>query len=231
MKSTLAAAAVVLIVTGLAHTVVGEVLWIRHVPRYETPPLPWGSERLAKRTIRATWHLASVLAFGFGALAWEMAKRPPDPAVTTTLTVTLVACALLVLAFTRGKHPGWIAITTAAILCAACGTSESSDAGTDAACSRTKPFCCASCLNDVVKDAVCTNGTWACPTGAVTQADCVGQCTTGTFCTYLPKPECVSCSGGATTKKTCNVDAGELECPLGTYDEHEDAGCADASAD
>jgi hypothetical protein len=127
-------------------------------------------------------------------------------------------------------------LAAAVIVCAACGTSGSSDAGADASCSGSKPTCCASCLNDVLKPAVCSGGTWSCPAGSVSEADCVGKCSTGTglnFCTYLPKPECASCANGTTTKKVCNEDAGELECPAGTYEIAVDASSCpvDASAD
>ena len=230
VKTTLAAAAIVLVVTAVVHTVVGEAVWIRHLPRFEAPPLPFGSE-LAKRTIRVTWHLASVLALGFAALAWELARRPPDPFVTTTLAVTFAVSALLVLAFTRGKHPGWIAIGAAAILCAACGTSESKDAGADAMRTGAQPTCCNSCLNDVLRPAICTNGAWSCPSGSVTEADCVGQCTSSPFCMYLPKPYCASCIDGTTHPMVCNADAAKLECPAGTYYTFGDAGCGDASTD
>jgi hypothetical protein len=122
MQPLLATAAVLAVLTGVAHSLLGERLIFRHV-RASTwvPALP--AAPLQPRHIRilwATWHLASVLAWALAGLLWRLAQ---SPAATLSSEVILaftaggfLAGSLLVLVATRGRHPGWIALLATAIL-------------------------------------------------------------------------------------------------------------------
>jgi hypothetical protein len=122
MQPLLATAAILAIVTGAAHSILGEWLIFRRVrssslvPALPAPPL---QERHI-RILWATWHLASVLAWVLAGLFWRLAQ---SPAATLSANFVLAAAAvgffagsLLVLAGTRGRHPGWIALAATGIL-------------------------------------------------------------------------------------------------------------------
>ncbi|HJW34532.1 MAG TPA: hypothetical protein VJ505_14400 [Holophagaceae bacterium] len=116
MASILAAA------TGLVHSALGERLIFRHlregsmVPSRPAQPLQGRHVRI----LWATWHLASVLAWAFAGLLWQVAH---SPSFTVSAKVVLGATAggflgssLLVLIGTRGRHPGWVALGAVGIL-------------------------------------------------------------------------------------------------------------------
>lgn len=122
MQALLIIAAVLAIATGVIHSVLGERLIFRHlrttslIPSLPAPPL----QSRHVRILWATWHLASVLAFGFAAILLQLAGNPgaalSTPLVLGAMASVFLAGALLVLAATRGHHPGWIALAAVGIL-------------------------------------------------------------------------------------------------------------------
>lgn len=121
MQSYLLAAGVLMILIGIAHSVIGEILIFRQlragaiVPLLAPPPL---RERHL-RILWANWHLTSALGWGLAALLILIAVAP-DPSSyalqVRTIAVATLAGSLLVLYATRGRHPGWIGLLVAAIL-------------------------------------------------------------------------------------------------------------------
>lgn len=115
-----AAAGLLALVTGLVHSVLGEVMIFRPLRNGSlvstTSPAP-----LAKRNIGilwATWHLATVFGWAFAGILLQLAFAP-QAASTTVLVVTAIVFAnvgggLLVLVGTKGRHPGWIALLAVA---------------------------------------------------------------------------------------------------------------------
>ncbi len=111
-----AVAGLLALVTGLVHSILGEVMIFRPLRNGSlisaTSPAP-----LAKRTIGilwATWHLATVFGWAFAGILLQLAFAP-QAASTTVLVVTAIVFAnvgggLLVLVGTKGRHPGWIAL-------------------------------------------------------------------------------------------------------------------------
>lgn len=129
MQTLLAAAAVLAIVTGLVHSLLGEWLIFRHlrqsslVPSLAAPPLQGRNVRI----LWATWHLASVFGWVLAALLWQLARNPgvalSKSTVLSAMAAGFLAGALLVLVGTRGRHPGWVALAAVGILSlAAIGT-------------------------------------------------------------------------------------------------------------
>jgi hypothetical protein len=121
MQMQLLAAGVLMILIGIAHSVIGEILIFRQlragtiVPLLAPPPL---RERHL-RILWANWHLTSALGWGLAALLILIAVAP-DPS-SYALHVRIIAIAtlagsLLVLYATRGRHPGWIGLLVAAVL-------------------------------------------------------------------------------------------------------------------
>jgi hypothetical protein len=115
METPLTLAASLLIATGLVHSLLGERLIFRHlrqgtlVPQLGAPPLQARNVRI----LWATWHLASVLGWGFAAILWGMAAAPEAPLqglVLKALSGASAIGAILVLVGTNGRHPGWVAL-------------------------------------------------------------------------------------------------------------------------
>ena len=121
MQTALAAAALLSVVTGIVHSVLGEWLMFRHlrqgtlVPQLGAPPLRARNIRI----LWATWHLASVFGWAFAAILFTMAISPEVPLRQLVLHAAIAANAggaILVLVGTRGRHPGWIALGGVGVL-------------------------------------------------------------------------------------------------------------------
>ena len=123
MHPLLTTAASVAILTGVAHSVLGERLIFRHLrpPGAVVPSLP--ASPLRGRHVRilwATWHLASVFGWAFAGLLLATAWGPGSPSLLDAVLAATAAAhlggALLVLVATRGRHPGWIALAVVGAL-------------------------------------------------------------------------------------------------------------------
>jgi len=121
MFGLLLAASILLLVTGLAHSVLGEVLILRHMATFQGVPSVLGSVEWTKRTLRFTWHLPALLASGMalilGRYAYLTQHGAEERFVIQTISGTLLACSVVTLAVSRAKHPGWVAFLVAAVLC------------------------------------------------------------------------------------------------------------------
>lgn len=121
MQTLLVIAAALAVLTGVAHSVLGELLIFRHfrrgtlVPAESLPPLKSRNIRI----LWATWHLATVFGWAFAFVLARVAFYPEIP-ITESLAIAATAAygggALLVLVGTRGRHPGWIALGAVALL-------------------------------------------------------------------------------------------------------------------
>ncbi len=120
MQTYLLAAAVVAALVGVIHSALGEVLIFRKlrkgtiIPNQAAAPLELRNVQI----LWATWHLASAFGFGFAAILLFLANREaaPDPATAWTLILSFAAGSVLVMAATRGKHPGWIGLLIVSVL-------------------------------------------------------------------------------------------------------------------
>jgi cytosine/uracil/thiamine/allantoin permease len=121
MQTLLIAAACIAFLTGAAHSVLGEILIFRHlrngtlVPEQDAPPL----RNRHIRILWATWHLATVFGWAFAGVLLQLGLSA-QVLLASLLTGAAIAAyaggALLVLAGTRGRHPGWIALGLVAAL-------------------------------------------------------------------------------------------------------------------
>lgn len=120
MRTLLLAAGAIAAVTGLIHSVLGEILIFRHlrngglVPALGAPPLQARNIRI----IWATWHLASVFGWAFAGVLFGLAFDHPSPdlLILSAVVYAHAAGAILVLLGTKGRHPGWIALAAVAAL-------------------------------------------------------------------------------------------------------------------
>ena len=120
MSSLLIAASTLMFVTGAAHSVLGEFLILRHMANFRGVPPLLGSVELTKRTLRFTWHLPTLLASGMALIllryAYLTQLGDEEKFVVHTISGAMLACSVVTLAISRGKHPGWIAFLVAAVL-------------------------------------------------------------------------------------------------------------------
>lgn len=119
MQMQLLAAGVLMILIGIAHSVIGEILIFRQlrggtiVPLLAPPPL---RERHL-RILWANWHLCSVLGWALAALLILFAMAPDLQAYALQVRIIVIAMLAgsgLVLYATRGRHPGWFGLLVAA---------------------------------------------------------------------------------------------------------------------
>jgi len=113
-------AAIVAIIVGVVHSVLGEVLIFNKlrnsalVPSKPAPPL----EERNIRILWATWHLASLFGWAFAGLllSIRMDSSSVQLAALYATTFAFLGGSVLVLFGTKGKHPGWIGLLVVAIL-------------------------------------------------------------------------------------------------------------------
>ena len=113
----LVAAALVIVLTGLVHSVLGELLLFKNITAMQGWPDYVDRFDPGRQIVRVTWHLATIFAWCLAALVWHYAHHTPDRFVIQTIAAALLASALLTFAGTRARHPGWLALLAAAILC------------------------------------------------------------------------------------------------------------------
>jgi hypothetical protein len=118
MNAELLAAAILIGLLGLVHSVLGErYILIRLFRRTDLPRL-FGSDLFTRRTLRFAWHLTTVVWFGIAAVFVHLAG--PNPFGTARLgaifAVTALASAIVALVGSRGRHPAWAVFLAIAAL-------------------------------------------------------------------------------------------------------------------
>lgn len=119
MQTMLLAAGAIGLLTGLAHSMLGERLIFRHLRASGIVP-SLGAAPLRERHVRilwATWHLATVFGCASAAvllLAAQGVNDAQDALVVRAIALAHLGGSLLVLVATRGRHPGWIALLAVA---------------------------------------------------------------------------------------------------------------------
>lgn len=102
-------AAILVFALGIAHSILGErYILIRLFRRNDLPAL-FGSARFTTRTLRFAWHITTLTWFGLAVILWQLARGALTPASTAQIVgITSLACGVLPLAFTRGRHLSWV---------------------------------------------------------------------------------------------------------------------------
>jgi hypothetical protein len=121
VNSALIAAAVLIFLLGLVHSILGErYILIRLFRRTDLPRL-FGSDLFTRRTLRFAWHLTTVVWFGIGALLLAVPGGAPAAVdsgrLGSILTVTALASAVVSLVGSRARHPAWLVFLAIAALC------------------------------------------------------------------------------------------------------------------
>jgi hypothetical protein len=95
---------------GIVHSLLGERLVLG--PLFERGDVPklLGSATFARRTLRFTWHLTTVLLLAIGAVVIALSLSPLEPQsawILRVLSMNFGVCSLLSLIGARGKHFSW----------------------------------------------------------------------------------------------------------------------------
>jgi hypothetical protein len=110
----LTAAAILTIVLGLAHSILGERFILVRLFRRENLPKLAGGAEFTRQTLRLAWHITTVMAFGFAALLLV----PDSRTAADIIAVTMLLCGLTSLIVSRGKHLSRIVFFAIAALAA-----------------------------------------------------------------------------------------------------------------
>lgn len=110
-------AAALLVALGAFHSILGERYIIRRLLRREDLPKLFGGREFTAGTIRFAWHITTLLAFGVAAVLVLAAVDADQRAVVAAIGITCLACAVLPIVFTRGRHLSWAIFLAAGVLC------------------------------------------------------------------------------------------------------------------
>lgn len=107
--SALHVAAVLIFLTGLAHSVLGERYILIRLFRRDNLPLLFGGTSFTTQTLRFAWHITTVAWWGFALLLWQAASGTlTTGGMLEVLCYTSVLSGLLPLVLTRGRHLSWV---------------------------------------------------------------------------------------------------------------------------
>lgn len=114
------AASIVLVLTGIAHSLIGELMIFRKVsggqivPNRSAPPLKERNIRI----LWASWHLTTVFGFVLAFILFQTGTKnfPAIPLLSHSIATACLIGSLLVLFGTKGRHPGWLALGISACL-------------------------------------------------------------------------------------------------------------------
>lgn len=104
-------AAILSVLLGLAHSVLGERYILTRLFRRENLPKLFGGTAFTTRTLRFAWHLTTVLWWGMAVLLWQAGSDALTQASTLrVIGYTSLLGGLLPLIITRGRHLSWLVL-------------------------------------------------------------------------------------------------------------------------
>ena len=102
-------AACLVVLLGVAHSVLGERFIVIRLFRRDDLPKLFGSSAFTIRTLRFAWHITTIAWFGLAAMLVLAARGDlTTHGVLKIIAATSIASGFLPLVFTRGKHLAWI---------------------------------------------------------------------------------------------------------------------------
>jgi hypothetical protein len=110
-------ACVLLFLTGLAHSYLGERYLLMRLFKRDNLPHLFGSTVFTIGTLRFAWHLTTVAWWGMGALLYIAAAGPIGrEQILTVFGITALISAAFPIYFTRGRHLSWIIFLAVGVL-------------------------------------------------------------------------------------------------------------------
>ena len=114
--------AVLAILIGLTHSILGERYILVRLLRMEQLPRLFGDDSFTRNTLRFAWHLTTIAWWGFGVMLWMAAgSGEMKHVVLLTSGAVFLLSGLLSFVFTRGRHLSWIVFWIVAGISFYCG--------------------------------------------------------------------------------------------------------------
>lgn len=98
-------AALLLVLCGLLHSILGEVYLLRRLFKRDNLLQLFGSDQFTKGTLRFAWHITSLAWFGFAAL---LVLMPDAKILLLTVSIVSAGSAIFAVYYTRGQHLAWL---------------------------------------------------------------------------------------------------------------------------
>lgn len=114
----LTAAAILLILMSVFHSILGERLILQPINNADNLPKIWGSRQATFRTLEASWHLVSVMWLGLAAhlLTLQFYPQYMDKSFQIIFGLIFGALAIVPLVWNSGKHKSWLVFGLISIL-------------------------------------------------------------------------------------------------------------------
>ncbi|MGQ3053798.1 MAG: hypothetical protein ACT6S0_18630 [Roseateles sp.] len=108
MAAALYVAAVLALLVGIAHSVLGERYILIRLFRRDGLPKLFGGTEFTARTLRFAWHVTTIAWWGFAAVLVQLAQGSlTASSVAFAIGITFSATGLVTLTASRGKHLAW----------------------------------------------------------------------------------------------------------------------------
>ena len=108
METALFLAAFLTVVTGIAHSVLGERYILGRLFKRADLPALSGSARYTASVLRLAWHVTTLAWFGLAAVLVLLARPAvPTQAIGLAIGATFLAHFAIALVGSRGKHLSW----------------------------------------------------------------------------------------------------------------------------
>lgn len=110
--------ALLIVGTGLIHSILGERLLVAPLLKRDFPII-LGSDLLGKRTLRFAWHLMTITLWSFAAILILLSAHPLSPTeanIVRIIAATFFTCSIISLVAARGRHFSWLAFLIIGLL-------------------------------------------------------------------------------------------------------------------
>lgn len=118
-------ACTLLVLTGLAHSILGERYLLTRLFKRDNLPKLFGSTAFTIGTLRFAWHLTTVAWWGLAVLVHIAAQGSINgDQVLAVIGITALVSAIFPIWFTRGRHLSWIVFIAVGVLLLAAARHE-----------------------------------------------------------------------------------------------------------
>ncbi|MEQ2353763.1 hypothetical protein [Pseudoalteromonas piscicida] len=110
------AAALLLFLIGLVHSVLGEKYILLRLFKRDNLPHLFGSDWFSKRTLRFAWHLTTIAWWGIAAMLFMFYREMDGKQMLYVTSGTFLISGLVALIASRAKHLSWVVFFVIAAL-------------------------------------------------------------------------------------------------------------------
>jgi hypothetical protein len=103
-------AAILCVLLGLAHSILGERYILIRLFRRPNLPKLFGGTDFTVQTLRFAWHITTVAWWGFAGILIALSAETRAEDLVRIVAWTAALSALLPIWFTRGRHLSWIVL-------------------------------------------------------------------------------------------------------------------------